>query len=191
MMSQHWNFYLAIEGDLEKVTRYIEFSEENMDTYSIELSHILLSSCSEIDVLLKSICKLLVTPRKAENIDNYRQIIQKYLPNLIEEEVSIGRYRLLFKPFIIWKDGSQTNPEWWKGYNNVKHHRDTHFKQANLKNAIYAVGALSIVVLYYYKVLIEREIGGPKHFRDITSRLYPRPMFVYINADYYHRYLTD
>lgn len=191
MTHQHWNYYLAIEEDLENVTRYIEFTEDNMKTYSIELSHILLSTCSEIDVLLKSICDLLESPRKTEKIDNYRPIIQEKLPSLIDEEVCIGRYRLFFKPLIAWKDNSQTNPDWWKGYNNVKHHRDIYFSQASLRNAIDAVGALSIIILYYYKLVIEKDLGKELSFREITSELNPRPAFVWINADYYHRYITD
>ncbi len=40
----HWNYFLAIESDLEKVSRYIEFAENNYGVYSIELAHLLLTS---------------------------------------------------------------------------------------------------------------------------------------------------
>ena len=36
----HWNYYLALESDLEKVARYIEFTQDNFGAYSIELAHI-------------------------------------------------------------------------------------------------------------------------------------------------------
>ena len=55
----HWNYFLAIEKDLEKLSRYIEFSNDNLDTYSIELTHILLSSSSEVDVIMKQLCLLM------------------------------------------------------------------------------------------------------------------------------------
>jgi hypothetical protein len=35
----HWNYFLALEKDLETVSRYIEFSRDNLNTYSIELAH--------------------------------------------------------------------------------------------------------------------------------------------------------
>jgi hypothetical protein len=49
----HWNYFLAIESDLENLSRYIEFIDTNFKTYSIELAHLLLASSSEIDVVLK------------------------------------------------------------------------------------------------------------------------------------------
>lgn len=192
MDNTHWNFFLAIEEDLEKLTRYVEFSEDdNMNTYSIQLSYILLSSCSEIDVLLKAICNLLDKKRKSENIDSYRLIIQKTIPEFITEEICIGRYKIFRKPWNEWKDNSTSNPDWWIAYNNVKHHRDKYYSEANLKNTISAVGALSIVVLYYYKLLKEKEVSKNLSFREITEELNPRPNFIWINADYYHRYITD
>ena len=52
----HWNYFLALESDLAQVSRYIEFDSNNYRTYSIELSHLLLASSSEVDVIAKGIC---------------------------------------------------------------------------------------------------------------------------------------
>ena len=52
----HWNYFIALEQDLIKVSRFIEFSQENFNTYSIELAHLLLATSSEIDVVLKALC---------------------------------------------------------------------------------------------------------------------------------------
>lgn len=54
----HWNYFLAIEKDLENLSRYIEFDESNLKTYSIELTHILFSASSEVDVVMKQLCCL-------------------------------------------------------------------------------------------------------------------------------------
>ena len=51
----HWNYFLAIEKDLEHLSRYIEFSDANLGTYSIELTHLLLSASSEVDVVMMNI----------------------------------------------------------------------------------------------------------------------------------------
>jgi hypothetical protein len=48
---------------LENVSRYIEFIDANLDTYSIELAHLLLASSSECDVVFKELCALL-SPKK-------------------------------------------------------------------------------------------------------------------------------
>jgi len=56
----HWNNFLAIEQDFEKLSRYIEFCEDNNNTFSIELARIIMSASQKIDVILKNICNLLV-----------------------------------------------------------------------------------------------------------------------------------
>jgi len=55
----HWRQFLALEEELMQVARYIEFSEDNFNTYSIELASLLLGAGSEIDVVAKQICKKL------------------------------------------------------------------------------------------------------------------------------------
>jgi len=42
-------------------------------------------------------------------------------------------------------------PYWWTAYNNIKHHRDSEYHRASLKNALNAVAGLFVVVLYLYK----------------------------------------
>jgi len=53
----HWNYFLALESDLERVSRYIEFDKANFKTYSIELAHLLLAASSEVDVVAKTLCQ--------------------------------------------------------------------------------------------------------------------------------------
>lgn len=170
LTANHWNYFLAIEEDLEKLTRYIEFTPVNYDTYSIELAHLLLTSSSEIDVLLKQICFLLNPKIKANNIDDYREKLkinlQSYIfDGFIQEKFFIPRYNLEFIPWTSWENAK--NPEWWQSYNNVKHHRNSSFSEANLKNAINAVGALLIVEVYYYWISNQNE--QIKNFKIIDA----------------------
>ena len=146
----HWNYFLAIEKDVENLSRYIEFSESNLSTYSIELTHILLSSSSEVDVIMKQLCALIAPRKKTTNIDNYRTVIKSHLESMINEEISINRYGLKFTPWVNWNE--TINPDWWRSYNNVKHQRNNHFNEANLQHTLNAVGALLITVVYYYKI---------------------------------------
>lgn len=52
----HWNYYLALEHDMEVVSRYVEFCEPNFSVYSIELAHLLFAVASEVDVVAKLLC---------------------------------------------------------------------------------------------------------------------------------------
>ncbi len=138
----HWNYFIAIEKDLEKLSRYIEFCNDNLNTYSIELTHILLSASSEIDVILKQLCEMIEPASPRGNINHYKQIIQQNLISFINEEISINRFGLTYKPWDNWNEAH--NPNWWRSYNNVKHQRNNHFHEANLQNTINSVGALLI-----------------------------------------------
>lgn len=185
----HWNYYLALERDLENISRYIEFSDANLSTYSIELTHILLSASSEVDVILKQICQIVEPTARAVNILDYQHLIQLHHPTIINEEVSIYKFKLSFKPWETW-DQAQSPPNWWTSHNRVKHQRNNHFAEANLRNAINAVGALLIVVTHYYQLAFTREAENPVSLKETTSQLDPGPTFLRINADYYHKILT-
>lgn len=184
----HWNYFLAIEKDLENLSRYIEFANANLGTYSIELTHILLSASSEVDVIMKQLCMLIDPTHTAKNIDDYKNVIQAQLGTFINEEICIDRFGLSYKPWENW-NGTK-NPDWWRSYNNVKHQRNNHFNEANLQNTINAVGALLLTVVYYYKYAFTAEAGHEIDFREATSQLQPESSFMRINADYYYHHLV-
>jgi hypothetical protein len=181
----HWNYFLAIEKDLENISRFIEFDKSNLNTFSIELTHILFSASSEVDVVIKQLCNLIDPHKNVKNIGDYKGFINTHLKDFIDEEVIIHRYGITCKPWEKWSE--DLNPDWWRSYNNVKHKRNVHYTEANLNNAINAVGALLITVFYYYKQAFSNEAGKDIDFIDITGRLIPESSFIKINNDdYYH-----
>ncbi|MFD1163420.1 hypothetical protein [Hwangdonia seohaensis] len=180
----HWNYFLALEKDFELLARYIEFSEENNNTFSIELARIIMSSTQEVDVIMKSICTLLGNT-SADNINQYRTTIKKKLSGLINEEVFIPRFGMSSTPWLNWNEKDE-NPIWWKANNKIKHQRTSHFQKANLKNAFNALGALLIVNLYFYKLEKEKEIENVVDWKDITSELNSRDSFMKLRDKYYH-----
>lgn len=184
----HWNYFLAIERDLENLSRYIEFDEFNLETYSIELTHILFSASSEVDVVMKQLCNLIDPDKKVKNIEDYRNLIKVHAKEFIDEEVIIHRYGLIYKPWGKWNN--DLNPDWWKSYNHVKHERNKHYSEANLQNAINAVGALLLTAVYYYKYAFSKEAGEEIKFRDTIGKLVPESSFMKINnSDYYYSLL--
>jgi len=176
----HWNYFLAIERDLENVSRFIEFNDDNLLTYSIELTHILLSTSSEIDVVMKQLCKLAEPSKTTNNINEYREVIKNYFDLFPNQEVSISRYGMKFNPWLKWVDNE--NPNWWKSHNNIKHERNNYFKEANLQNTLNAVGALMITVIYYYKELFSKEIGKRIDLRETVKKLTPYSGFLKISG---------
>lgn len=184
----HWNYFLALEKNLESTARFIEFTEQNFSTYSIELAHLLLASASEVDVVLKELCKLLEPTRSPNNINGYKAIIKEKCPELINERIYINRYGLSSQPWIKWE--GEENPIWWKNHNNVKHQRNDHFNEAHLHNVINSIGALLITNFYYYKAKIEKEKGSVISYKDLTYELNLKSQFVTLDDNYYYSELV-
>ena len=155
----HWNYFLSIEEDIKTISRYIEFTTANFDTYSIELARLLLTISSEVDVVSKQLCNLLDDTKIAKNINDYREIIKNHIPNIANEQVTIPHYGLTLKPWENWD--SDISPDWWKNHNDVKHSRNDNFMKANLSNVLNAMSGLLLLVLYYYHRKVTDNIINP------------------------------
>jgi hypothetical protein len=147
----YWQYFLAIEDDLLKSSRYVEFVPENFHVHSIEFARILISSSSEIDVIAKELCQLLSSKSKCEDMVDYKTIILKHYPLFLTMEMNIPRFSLNSKPWDAWVRGEKL--DWWKAYNEVKHERSKHYGKATLGNAMDSVAALFSLLLYFYRQL--------------------------------------
>jgi len=204
----HWNYFLALENDLETVSRYIEFCPDNLNTYSIELAHLLLSAASEVDTLAKCICGILDPNAKQENINHYRSIIkaaeesetygfgisgrkdpivaEKHKHRLSALKVYVPRYSLEFVPWDSW--AKDKNPDWWHSYNKVKHERSRYFNEATLGNALQALAALLAVNYLYCRVEITK--AEPRYRyqyrgKSVTRHMEPESAFLRFGQEFY------
>jgi hypothetical protein len=59
-------------------------------------------------------------------------------------------------------------PDWWRAYNEVKHHRHERYNSANLKNALNAVADLFLIALFHYN---EEAISGQLMPNPVLFRL--------------------
>ena len=150
-----WNYFLSIEQDLENLSRYVEFSQANFNTFSIELARILFASSAEVDVMLKELCELVEPGCGAENIMQYMEVLGRNSRCLYDIQVTIPRYGLQPTPWENWRNSD--SPIWWRAYNKVKHHRNENFDKSNLKNVLNSVAGLFVVnVLLYSEKGIKR-----------------------------------
>ncbi|QQS33335.1 MAG: hypothetical protein IPM50_01780 [Acidobacteriota bacterium] len=182
----HWNYYLALERDMDKVSRFIEFSKPNMKTYSIELAHLLFAAASEVDVVCKSLCKLLDDNCKRGNIVDYRAVITANLKEFSKEKAYAPRHGLQLDPWSSWRTRNEkSNPVWWKANTQVKHYRNEHFRHATLMNALNALAGLHICVFHYYKQLLTGEMGEIPRNKDVNLELRPEPQLIFLKDEYY------
>ena len=159
MTTEHWRYFLTLEEDIEKTTRFVEPNPANFRTYSIEFVRLILAACSEVDVVAKVLCGLIDPSRSVQNMDDYRPVITTKYQKLFTSKVLIDRFGLEFEPWKEW--GSGINPDWWRDHQKVKHQRHHHFALADLEHCLNAAAGLFCLVLYL-------------HHEDFRS-LQPRP----------------
>ncbi|MBI3128049.1 MAG: hypothetical protein HYZ11_10635 [Candidatus Tectomicrobia bacterium] len=180
----HWNYFIALERDLEVASRYVEFCQQNFNVYSIEFAHLLFAAASEVDVVAKLLCQRLQPDARRHNIDDYKAVLLAGFPNLPATQVFVPRYSLDLKPWDNW--AGQDNPLWWRSYNNVKHERQKYFGEATFKNALNALGALLILVFYYYSYALAPQGNPPLSPKDTTRQLQPESTLLRLDDDYYY-----
>ena len=165
----HWSYFLSIESDLDSLSRYIEFSENNYSVYSVELLRILLMTSAEIDDLMKVFCGLLEPDSKSDSIGKYRGTILRSYSGLLTRKVVCLRYGLEFEPYKSWD--VEDSPLWWQSHNKVKHHRSSNYQLANLGNVLNAVAGLYLLNIHCNHVLGELETKYPREIKSTISQL--------------------
>ncbi len=151
----HWIFFTAIENDTETLLRFIEPTEPNFSTYSLEICRVLFAACSECEIVLKEIARSYGREPERMDIEALRKCIMEKLPDLASEKVFVPRYGLELDPWDNWRAGK--SPNWWTGYNKVKHQRLDHYHEGSLINALNSVAALMVATIYYYRL----QVGSP------------------------------
>lgn len=181
----HWNYFLALEQDFQAISRFIEPCEKNENTFSIELSRIIMSSTQEVDVIIKSLCHLFESSSNPSKINQYFPIIQRHIPQILEEQVYLPRFSMSSQPWIDWKENEA--PLWWQANNKIKHQRNTEYHKATLKNAFNSLAALFLTTSYFYKKEFEIENQFPNmKWMDVTKILTPTATLFRLNDSYYY-----
>ena len=147
----HWNYFLTIEHDLERLSRFVEFDEKNFKCFSIEIARLLLAAAAETDIVCKQICTHLNPGSTASDITRYKTEILKHYSKIPQFVETLPRYGLKLKPWSNWSNTNNYPPLWWTAHNKIKHQRHEEFHKGNLKNALNSVAGLFVMVLYLYK----------------------------------------
>lgn len=165
----HWEYYLVLEKDFLQTERFISFdlgknylydkkgctNYGNSMCFSNEFIKQYQSICSEIDVILKTICKEINNKSKAKEIKGYTNEVLKKWPGITNQKVAMKYIELI--PFMNWSLQPYNSPDWWTPYNNVKHKRIKNYKEANLKNVLNSLAALYILEHYLVKYIGDRD----------------------------------
>jgi hypothetical protein len=172
MGNPHWEFFLAIEDDLDRTFRYVEPVEQNFSTFSVEYVKILLTASAEVDVVCTLLCREINPEYGGSGIGSHRKTILGKYPRFDSIEILLPRCDMTLAPWMGWRDGK--NPDWWRAYNAVKHKRYEHFPDANVRNAIMSTSALFGVLAYLHHTCLEELVPTSRVF---TIRPHPKMPF--------------
>ncbi|ENJ2786045.1 hypothetical protein AB0656_000452 [Vibrio parahaemolyticus] len=177
----HWNLFTVLESDLSSISRFIEFDERNFATFSTELSKLLLSIGSEVDVVFKQLCKVVDEDARRKNIVDYHKVLSENdcIKSILTETVSIPRFGIEINPFEEWD--ADTRPQWWKSYNKVKHDRQENYHEASLENVLRSLAALMLCVFYLKKLSNSTSTN-----KEVTSMLQPKSQLLRLKEEYYY-----
>lgn len=148
MPLEHWKHYLALENDLHTIARYVEPTPLNYPAFSVELTKLFLSACSEVEVVCKVLCERFHPTRPRRDMDDLRKALHDRFPALHTIQVDAPKYEISLHPWQAWKD--RKNPDWWGDHNRVKHQRHDAFASASLGNALASMAGLFGVLCYCY-----------------------------------------
>ncbi len=173
----YWSYYLSIEKMMKNTSQYVCPSKNNRYTYSDEFMKIILLSCSEIDSILKAVCKEknVVLEDKKYNMSVYAKVLlnQKDIKEWAftpDCTTSSRGCNYICYPF---KDLDENKPygglSWWEDYQKLKHNRLDNAEVGNLENAIFAITAHYILIRIMMDMLSEdsgREYVKEKYWSD-------------------------
>ena len=170
-LRRYWSYYTKLEQDCMMLSRYIDFRDSNFSTCSDEIIGQLLNVGAEFDFFCKIVCS--IDPGKRANIQDYAAYLIRNIGNLLQVTVHIQGTSIDLHPFDAWNMTAPSDLFWWSAYNNVKHNREGHYEEGNLKNLLNALAALYFLEMYFVRDIAQKT--GDDHSLDVpmnTSQLF-------------------
>jgi hypothetical protein len=156
--------YKLIENDFEKLFEYIEPSDLNLATFSHRTYELFLRACTEFETNCRRILDAnSYSGRKVFIIREFHNINKAMALHNYEVIISgwDGQCKIL-KPFLEWENGYQLF--WYQAFNQVKHDRSLHLKEASLNNLLNAVAGLLCILFAQFSF----EAINPYNSRTLT-----------------------
>lgn len=137
---RNWEVFKIFESELADVSRYIAICEDNFQTYSAELSSLLLRICAEIEIVRNR-----MTGVKDNNGKAAKELTIKF-PEIVNVRARLPLWELEFCP---WSNLPANKPDWWNAYGNIKHDNYSSTVSGNLEYFLKSLSALYILLIYY------------------------------------------
>lgn len=164
-LNLYWPVYKNLESEVLTLSKYIHFSDDQSEVYSMYIADLIVRCAIEIESISKELYKAnggnmkTVNGKKKKTLSFDTDCLD-YLNSLWQigkKEITVSspvfyfqdpKFRVmtpLYKANIYGEKGS----EWKQAYQALKHDRRNSLKQASIENLLQAMGALYILNLYY------------------------------------------
>lgn len=156
-MNTYWPIYNNLEKQFLELTFFIHIDDNQLSTYSIKISELILRAAIEVESIAKDL-HLMNGGVDKKNL-KYDEEALKYLNSLwkLDKKILIQNSSNIFTtkntliPFLKNTKGAngKLTYSWNNAYQNIKHNRAGSLEHGCLKNLIEILGALYILNLYY------------------------------------------
>lgn len=189
-------YFIELQERTFEIFKYVACHETNFATYSTKIESVLIDICCFFDSLCQNFIRdralngfefvnageikefnKKVAAKSDFTISDYQKLLDTDL-SLHGKELLIKAYQAEWpfpevakdyhiSPFGDWVNGRQL--QWWKAFTSLKHNRITNFKEANLRNTIFSLGAVFILLSLKY----EESFKNGQLGRDFSSIFSP------------------
>ena len=160
-----WPVYKNLEEETLQLTKYINFSDDQLKVYSMHIADLIMRIVVEIEALSKELYKINGGPELFDDEGNARDLFFdtdciNYLNDnwkICDRNIIVAcsnfnfineQYRIL-SPLKKANKRGTSSAKYNKAYQAVKHDRRNNLKKGNIENLIQALGALYILNIYY------------------------------------------
>lgn len=183
MFNSFWPVYKNLEEETLTLSKYIYFTDDQLEVYSMYIADMIMRIAVEIEALSKELYKNDGGPQVFDDNGKERDPFFdteciKYLNdkwNICNRQIIVSctnfnfsnQDNYILKPLHKADKRGSSSAIWNKAYQAVKHDRRTAIKRGNIKALIHALGALYILNIYYRNDLYEYgSIQEPNKFFD-------------------------
>lgn len=155
----YWSIYKNLEKEILDLSNMVHFADDQLNVYSIKITDLLVRIVMEIESISKDLYKQEGGPKELSEAYFDTDCLK-----LLENKWRLSKKKIILSSPMFYfckaenitiaplhkafKRGT-SGACWAISYQAVKHHRAGNLKLGNVKNLIYAMGALYILSVYY------------------------------------------
>ena len=161
--NNYWPVYKNLEEETIELTKYIQFTDDQLSVYSMHIADLLVRCAMEIEALSKELYWVNGGVKVYDEAGAERQLyfdtdclgFLNNIWNLSEKQVLVSSSRfnftkeenIILKP--MHKAHKRSGAKWNKAYQAVKHDRKNCLKAGNIEHLLSAMAALFMLNIYY------------------------------------------